>query len=91
MAYKTERLQETLRDLVAQDIERHTYTSDAMVTVLDVLVDDKREYARINIAVFPDEQKEKVLEELNKHAPKIRYAIMKKSAIGRMPRMIVFE
>jgi len=91
MAYKTERLKETLRDLIAQDIERHTYVGDVMVTVLDVLVDEKREYARVSVAIFPDEQKEKVLEELNKNAPKMRYTIMKKSAIGRMPRTIVFE
>jgi len=91
MSYKKERLESSLREAISQHLQRHSYADGVLVTILGVSVDDRFYKARVIVAVYPDAKRNEVLMELNKQSPKIRYAVMKKSTIGTMPKVVVFE
>lgn len=76
-----------MHELLSKELLKHAELDSSMVTILGVETDENFEYARVTVSVFPDERREKVLEELNNQAASLRWAVMKKSKIGKMPTL----
>jgi len=85
--YRKERMASVMRDLLAQEIEKTIDPNGALLTVMDVSIDEDFENAVVTISVFPDDKKNGFVRMLNKNAPTLAFFLLKKMKIRKVPML----
>ena len=83
--YRKERMASVMRDLLAQEIEKTVDPHGALLTVMDVTIDEDLEKAVVSVSVFPDDKKNGLVRTLNKNAPTLAFFLLKKMKIRKVP------
>ena len=81
--YRKERMASVMRDLLAQEIEKTVDPGGALLTVMEVTIDEDLEKAVVS--VFPDDKKNGLIRTLNKNAPTLAFFLLKKMKIRKVP------
>ena len=74
-----------MRDLLAQEIEKTVDPGGALLTVMEVTIDEDLEKAVVTVSVFPDDKKNGLIRTLNKNAPTLAFFLLKKMKIRKVP------
>lgn len=80
---RTERVASTLREVIAEELNRIDDETVAYVTVTDVEVDAELTMAKVNMSTL--DLVDADLEGVREHAPRIRKAIARRANIRRVP------
>ncbi len=83
--YRKERMASVMRDLLAQEIEKTVDPHGALLTVMEVTIDEDLEKAVVSMSVFPDDKKNGLIRTLNKNAPTLAFFLLKKMKIRKVP------
>ena len=83
--YRKERMASVMRDLLAQEIEKTADPHGALLTIMDVVVDEDLEKAVVTVSVFPDDKKSGLVRTLNKNASTLAFFLLKKMKIRKVP------
>ncbi len=83
--YRKERMASVMRDLLAQEIEKTVDPHGALLTIMDVVVDEDLEKAVVTVSVFPDDKKSGLVRTLNKNASTLAFFLLKKMKIRKVP------
>ena len=83
--YRKERMASVMRDLLAQEIEKTVDPGGALLTVMEVTIDEDLEKAVVSVSVFPDDKKNGLIRTLNKNAPTLAFFLLKKMKIRKVP------
>lgn len=83
--YRKERMASVMRDLLAQEIEKTVDPHGALLTVMEVTIDEDLEKAVVSVSVFPDDKKNGLVRTLNKNAPTLAFFLLKKMKIRKVP------
>ncbi len=81
---KDGRLQEIVRDLAAQFVQRES-NGASIITITRVLIDDRGQRAMILFTTLPDSKAPVVEEFLNRQRDDFKQYVYKHSRIGRVP------
>ncbi len=87
MGRRAEKLREEIRHFVASTIEEMSFSSSALVTVIRVEVSPDFDYAKIYIGVLPEEQREKVISQIQEQKGLIKKKMAQYLRIRRMPEI----
>ena len=87
MTLRNERVRKALMKEIA-DILQKDIKTPAMVSIMDVEVAHDNSFAKVFYSVFgSEEQKQKTIEIVEKHTPKIRYEIGKRIRLRLTPEL----
>jgi ribosome-binding factor A len=87
MTLRNERVRKTLMKEIA-DILQKDIKTDSLVSVLDVQVAHDNSFAKVYYSVFGNEkQKQKTIEIIEQHTPKIRYEVGKRIRLRLTPEL----
>lgn len=87
MSLRNERVRKTLMKEIADILQKDVKTP-GMVSVLDVEVAQDNSFAKVFYSVFgSEEQKQKTIETIEKHTPKIRFEIGKRIRLRLTPEL----
>lgn len=87
MTLRNERVRKTLMKEIADILQKDIKTA-GLVSVLDVEVSHDNSYAKVYYSVFGnEEQKQKTIETIEQHTPKIRYEIGKRVRLRLTPEL----
>lgn len=87
-AYRIQRMESVIEKLLADAIVRDVEDGEMLITVTNVRVDAEDDQAFVSVAVFPDEMREAVLKDLNRHAGDFAYTLLKKMKIKKIPFLV---
>lgn len=85
--FRSQRVQSLIKDQLGIIITRELEFAGALVTIMEVDVDKKMEYAKVMVSVIPSEKAEASLAELQKSAGYLQHLLLKKINIKPMPRI----
>ena len=87
MTLRNERVRKALMKEIADIVQKDIKTA-GMVSIMDVEVSHDNSYAKVYYSVFgSEEQKQKAIEAVEKHTPKIRYEIGKRIRLRLTPEL----
>lgn len=87
MKYRAERLGSLIQSELSKLIERIVETPGALLTITEVELNKKMDYALVRVSVYPSEKAEEALKSLQKHSREIYGLLMKKIQIRALPRI----
>lgn len=90
MNFRTERVSGLIQEQLGLLLQREMEFPGALVTITDIEANKKLDNAIVKVSVIPKSQSSKVLEALDKEAPRLQHLLLKKINIKPMPR-IKFE
>ena len=90
MKHRQERLGKLILEELNTCIVRELEFPDCVVTLMDVVVTEKLDYAKVKVSVWPSEKAKEALSILKKAQGDLQYRLMKKIRIKMLPR-IEFE
>jgi len=90
MKYRKERIGELLKEIISKEIAKSPDFDGGLITIMEVLVEDKLDKARVIVQVYPDEIKYAALVRLNRKAKEFEYLILKSTFLKKSPHL-VFE
>ncbi len=88
--FRSQRVSKLVREELGKILIREMEFGKALVTITEVDVDKKLEYAKVMLSVIPSDDEAEVLKELAKSVGHLQHLLMKQINIKPMPR-IVFE
>jgi ribosome-binding factor A len=87
MNFRSERVSKLIREELSKLIIREVEFPGALVTITEVEVDKKLDYAAVKVSVIPATKEEFALRELTKIAGHLQYELLRKINIKPMPRI----
>ena len=90
MNFRNLRVGKLIRDQISQIILRELEFTGALVTVTNVVVDEKLDHAKIQVSILPPDAEPKTLKILHAAESKLQHLLNHKLNIRPMPR-IQFE
>ena len=88
MHYRKEKLESLIGQLLSKEIVRTIETPDALITIINVSLDDKLETAKVYVEIFPDSRGKEVKKELKEKARALRHFLVKKINIRKVPDIV---
>ncbi len=90
MKFRPERISNLIREELSKLIVRELEFGGALVTLTDVEVNKKMEYAKVGVTVFPSSSADEVIAELKKQQGELQYKLLRILNIRPMPRIDFF-
>jgi len=87
MARRSEKLSREIKRSVAPIIEEMSFSSSALVTVIQVEVSPDFDYVKIYIGVLPEEHREEVISQIQEQKGAIKRKLAQRLRIRRMPEI----
>lgn len=87
MAYRKEKFESLMGELLSEEILRNPPIEGALITITKVIVNKALEEALVHVSVLPDEQKKEVVRALNQQVGKFAYELLKKMQIKKVPHI----
>jgi len=84
---RSDRVKELLKEQIAELLLREVEFDGALVTVIDVEVTKKLDYANVKFAVIPTQESERILKLLNARLPYLQSVLQRKIEIKPMPTL----
>jgi ribosome-binding factor A len=87
MSERIKKLNDLLRDEAGKILKKELELNDVMVTVVRAEISPTLEHATIWISVFPDPEREKVLQKINRQIYHLQQILNKKLAMHPVPKI----
>ena len=88
--FRKDRMASLIRDLLSQMILRDVEVAGALITITEVEVTEKLDYAKVNISVIPSAKSDAALKVLKERAGEFQFELVRKMNVRPIPR-ISFE
>lgn len=85
--HRKERLESTMEQLLAKEIVKTLEVTNQLITITSVEIDEKLECARVHVQVFPDTDKQAVLDTLERNARQLQHYLLKQIPIKKIPHL----
>ena len=88
--FRKDRMASLIRDLLSKMILRDIEVPGALITITEVLVTEKLDYAKVKVSVLPSEKMKESLRELTAKAGEFQFRLVREMNVRPIPR-ISFE
>lgn len=87
MKFRAERMSKLIREELAGIIIREVSFGNALVTITEVNIEKKLDYARVLVSVIPSSAADRALETLHAATPHLQHLVWKKINLRPMPKI----
>lgn len=85
--HRKERLESTIEQLLAKEIVKTLEVTNQLITIISVKIDEKMERAKVHVEVFPDTDKQAVLDALERNSRQLQHFLLKNIPIKKIPHL----
>jgi ribosome-binding factor A len=85
--YRYERVASLIREKLSWILEREVEVPAALITITEVVVEKKLDYAKVRVSVFPSEKASQAMRELGRRVGELQFTLARQLNIRPMPRI----